>query len=70
MKDKRAVLFEPRDQVTGILICDFNSVDLRRKLIAATDLFCKIYEDLINQAIKYKRGISQICDISKIISVF
>ncbi|TFF98004.1 MAG: CBS domain-containing protein, partial [Promethearchaeota archaeon] len=41
MKDKRAVLFEPRDQVTGILICDFNSVDLRRKLIAATDLFCK-----------------------------
>lgn len=70
MKDKRAVLFEPREKVTGILICDYNSIDLRRKLKKATDLFCKIYKELINDAVKCKRGISRICDVSPIVSIF
>jgi hypothetical protein len=38
-KEKFTILFEPDEQITGILICDNNSIELRRKLHTIVDLF-------------------------------
>jgi hypothetical protein len=70
MKDKRAVLFEPRDRITGILISDYNSIELRRKLKKATDMFCSINHDLIERSILYNNSIAEVCDITELISIF
>ncbi len=68
-KNNRSVLFEPYFEVTGVLICDYNSIKLRRLLIQATHKFYSIYEDFIK---KGKNG-SSICrtfDIKPVLSLF
>ncbi|TXT58445.1 MAG: hypothetical protein BAJALOKI1v1_1650006 [Promethearchaeota archaeon] len=69
-KDKRAVLFESAERITGILISDYNSLDLRRKLRKATNLFCEIYRDVIEHSIRNETGITITCDLSKIVELF
>ncbi len=38
-KDNYSVLFEPRDRITGILVCDHDSLDLRRRLYDAMNRY-------------------------------
>ena len=44
-KDNYIIMFEHRPKITGILFIDNNSVDLRRRLHDATDLFWEKYHD-------------------------
>ncbi len=67
-KDKYTILFEPHEAITGILICDNNSIDLRRKLHAITDLFLLKYQNMLNSK-QFKEGyyeeinITDICEL-------
>lgn len=69
MKDKRSILFEPYINITGILICDYNSVDLRRKLQQATKLFYEVNRQLLEVA-EERKGCFQQCNIKPVISLF
>ncbi len=42
-RDNRTILFEPCHEITGILICDGNSIELRRRLHEATEQFYAKY---------------------------
>ncbi len=67
-KDNYTILFEPHEKITGILICDNNSIDLRRKLHAITDLFLIKYGNILNSK-QFQEGyyeeikIDDICEI-------
>ncbi|MCP4762690.1 MAG: CBS domain-containing protein [archaeon] len=47
-KDNYTILFEPRDKVTGIMICDNNSIQLRSRLHIFTSNFCVEFESIIS----------------------
>ena len=69
VKEKRSVLFEPYEKITGILICDYNSVTLRRKLVKATRRFYREHSGVIESASE-DTGIYQTCDVSNIVNIF
>lgn len=68
-KNNRSVLFEPYYEITGVLICDYNSIRLRRKLIEATHEFYKIYKDIIKLE-KNSNGICRFLDIQPVLNIF
>ncbi|MBN1801584.1 MAG: CBS domain-containing protein [Candidatus Lokiarchaeota archaeon] len=70
MGERRSVLFEPYKNITGILICDYNSIELRRKLQIATLKFYKFHENYLKVAQEYNKGISLTLDIKPVISIF
>ncbi len=47
-KENFTVLLEHREKITGILICDNNSIELRRRLHLFTNKFCKKFERMLN----------------------
>ena len=47
VKDKRSILFEPYHNITGVLICDYNSINLRHKLEEATLKFADMHPEII-----------------------
>ena len=70
VKDKRSILFEPYQNITGILICDYNSIELRRKLQHATQQFFEINSRIITNAKEKKRGIVTTLKIDSVIPIF
>jgi len=70
LKDKRSILFEPYKGITGILISDYNSIEMRRKLKLATEKFYAKYSDLIDDKHKKKLGVSINLDINSILPIF
>ncbi len=45
-KENYTILFEPREKVTGVLVCDKNSIELRRRLYDWMDKFLEEYRDI------------------------
>ncbi len=70
MKTKRSVLFEPYRNITGILICDYNSIELRRNLQKATRIFYEQNAQLFQSAENLKRGIFKMVKIDEIAGIF
>ncbi|MFX1572737.1 MAG: cyclic nucleotide-binding/CBS domain-containing protein [Promethearchaeota archaeon] len=70
LKDKRSILFEPYKGITGILISDYNSIELRRKLKIATEKFYETYSNLIDDKHKKERGINVNLDINSLVPIF
>jgi len=70
IKDKRSILFESYKNITGILVCDHNSVELRRRLKEATKKFFEIHHKIIQNALDNKKGIHIMLDVSEIIPIF
>ncbi len=70
VKDKRSILFEPCKNITGILICDYNSIELRHKLKKATKEFYRVHSVIFQTAKRNNRGVHKRCDISSIIPIF
>jgi CBS domain-containing protein len=70
LKDKRSILFEPYKGITGILISDYNSIELRRKLQIATHKFYKLNAKTIDNTHKEKKGISVTLDLDPIVPLF
>jgi len=68
-KDHRSVLFEPYECITGVLICDYNSIDLRRKLILATH---KFYHEIVwpDRAANEDGPLVKVYRISNLVAVF
>ena len=50
MKEKRSILFQPYLNITGILISDYNSIELRHKLRMVTNKFCEEFAHVIEPA--------------------
>ena len=70
IKERRAVLFKPYHNITGILICDYNSIELRSKLQEAIEKFYDLHINIIQKAQKNKSGINITLNIKPIILVF
>jgi hypothetical protein len=70
LKDKRSILFEPYKGITGILISDYNSIELKRKLQIATQEFYKLHADTIDTTHKEQKGISITLDLDPIVPLF
>ncbi len=70
MKTKRSVLFEPYRNIIGILICDYNSIELRRNLHNATKIFFEKHAQLFQTAENSKQGICKMFNIDEIASIF
>ncbi|UYP47171.1 hypothetical protein NEF87_003456 [Candidatus Lokiarchaeum ossiferum] len=68
-KDNRCILFEPDKVITGVLICDFNSIDLRCKLQEATRKFCEVYAKELESS-QHMHGICRTCDVSPVLPIF
>ena len=68
-KDNRCILFEPDEVITGVLICDFNSIDLRCKLQDATRKFCEVYAKELKSS-THMNGICRTCDVSPVLPIF
>lgn len=49
-KENYTILFEPHQVVTGILICNNNSIELRRRLHNFVERFCRQYRELLESA--------------------
>lgn len=70
MKEKRSILFQPYLNITGILISDYNSIELRHKLRKVTNKFCEEFANVIDKAAQERCGIHVTFDISSMISIF
>jgi CBS domain-containing protein len=70
LKDKRSILFEPYKGITGILISDYNSIELRRKLQIATKEFYKIHANIINKTHKEDKGLNVTLDVEPVVPIF
>jgi len=70
LKDKRSILFQPYKGITGILISDYNSIELRRKLQIATQKFYEMHAKIIDDSHKEKKGINITLDLEPIIPIF
>ncbi len=70
LKDKRSILFEPYKGITGILISDYNSIELRRKLQIATKKFYEIHAKTIDASHKEEKGINVNLDVDPIVPIF
>ncbi len=70
LKDKRSILFEPYKGITGILISDYNSIELRRKLKIATEKLYEMNSNLIDNKHKKKMGVNVNLDINSLVPIF
>jgi CBS domain-containing protein len=70
LKDKRSILFEPFKGITGILISDYNSIELRRKLQIATKKFYEIHAEIIDATRGNEGGINKTLDLEPIVPIF
>ena len=70
LKDKRSILFEPYKGITGVLISDYNSIDLRRKLKIATKKFYELHSKIINSKHNKQKGINKILNIEPVVPIF
>ena len=70
IKDKRCILFEPFQGITGILVSDYNSIELRRKLKIATQLFYETHMKKIKYYHERNIGIIEPLEINKAVSIF
>jgi CBS domain-containing protein len=70
MKEKRTILFQPYLNITGILISDYNSIELRHKLRKVTNKFCEEFANVIDKAAQERCGIHVTFDIGPLISIF
>ncbi len=70
LKDKRSILFEPYKGITGILISDYNSIELRRKLQIATKKFYEMHAKIIDGTHKEEKGINITLNLEPIVSIF
>jgi len=70
LKDKRSILFEPYKGITGILISDYNSIELRRKLKIATEKFYETYSNLIDDKHIKEMGVNVNLDIESLVPIF
>ena len=68
VKDKYTIIFEPRELFLGILICDRNSLFLRRRLAQFCDFFQLHYEKELKDD-KMKKGIIQEFDITWFVNI-
>ncbi len=67
-KDNRTILFESWHEITGILICTGNSIELRRRLHEATEQFYTKHQALFESP-NYKYNLKEF-DIDQILSFF
>ncbi len=67
-KDNRTILFEPWHEITGILICTGNSIELRRRLHEATEQFYTKHHTLFESP-NYQYNLKEF-DIDQILSFF
>lgn len=70
IKDRRSIILEKYKGITGILISDYNSIDLKRKLQIATKKFYQKHSRIIDNSHKQNSGICVELDINPVISVF
>ena len=70
IKDKRCILFEPYQGITGILVSDYNSIELRRKLKIATELFYEIHSRTIEYYHERNIGVIEPLEVEEVISIF
>ncbi|MFX0057981.1 MAG: cyclic nucleotide-binding/CBS domain-containing protein [Candidatus Hodarchaeota archaeon] len=70
LKDKRSILFEPYKGITGVLISDYNSIDLRRKLKIATKKFYELHSKRIDSRHSEEKGINKILNIEPVVPIF
>lgn len=70
LKDKRSILFEPHKDITGVLISDYNSIDLRQKLKLATQKFYELHSKIINTKHSEQEGINKILNIEPVVPIF
>lgn len=68
-KDYYVILLEPRENVTGILVADYQSIELRRKLQIFIDGFIKT-NNKIYEFWKKSNGPTNGFDISKLVEKF
>lgn len=69
VNDKTSILFEPYNNITGILICDYNSIDLRKKLQKATHEFYDVHKNVMTSP-QSRYGINIMLKIQPVIHHF
>lgn len=69
-KDKRSILLETYKGITGILICDYNSIELRKKLRDATYQFYQEHKRVIDSSHANNQAIFSTLKIDNIIPIF
>ena len=70
LKDKRSILFQPYRGITGILISDYNSIELRRKLQLATKKFYEMHTKIIDSTHSKEKGININLNLEPIVPIF
>ena len=70
IKEKNCILFEPYRNITGMLICDYNNIELRRKLKMATKRFYEKHTSIFQKADQHDLVLHDIFDIDYLISIF
>ncbi len=70
LKDKRSILFEPYQGITGVLVSDYNSIELRQKLKQATKKFYEQYKNIIENSHAQHKGLNVSLDIDPAIPIF
>jgi len=70
LKENRSILFETYKGITGILICDYNSIELRHKLRQATHSFYNLYINIISPCHEKGCCVAETLDITPILPIF
>ncbi|MHA1147538.1 MAG: CBS domain-containing protein [Promethearchaeota archaeon] len=70
VKDNRSILFEQYKGITGILISDYNSIDLNRKLDLATLRFYDLHGERIEFFHKKNMGVVESFNIKDVAAIF
>jgi hypothetical protein len=55
--------------ITGVLICDYNSIELRRKLVNFVKDYYQIYKEIIQKPY-HANGVVRMLDIEPVIDIF
>ncbi len=70
IKDRRSIILEKYKGITGILISDYNSLDLKQKLYLATRKFYRKHEEIIENSHNQETGISLELEINSVVPIF
>ncbi|MBN1214141.1 MAG: CBS domain-containing protein [Candidatus Lokiarchaeota archaeon] len=70
IKDRRSIILEKYKGITGILISDYNSLDLKQKLYLATREFYRKHEEIIENSHNQETGISLELEINSVVPIF
>lgn len=68
-KDNYSVLFEPREKITGILVCTHNNIELRRRLFAFVEEFSEKNKFLLESK-SYSQQAKEEMDITEWVYLF